>query len=107
MRACVKIRSRRIFGKGENDIPYYLSSYFELVSESGRCVRDDKRGFIPDDSSKILDQLGLDSDTWLDELKGFKSVGYSAVGTVNQLKEYSRKTQRKWIVGIRLQPTLE
>lgn len=95
------------FGKGENDLPYYLSSYFELVSESGRCVRDDKRGFIPDDSIKILDQLGLDSDTWLDELKGFKSVGYSAVGTVNQLKEYSRKTQRKWIVGIRLQPTLE
>jgi len=41
------------------------------------------------------------------ELKGFKSVGFSAVGTVNQLKEYSAKTKRKWTLGIRLKPALE
>src|SRR5690606_6019231 len=95
------------FGKGDNDLPYYLSSYIDLVNETGRCVREDKRGFITYNASKILDQLGLDSDTWLDELKGFKSVGYSAVGTVSQLKEYSKKTQRKWSIGIQLKPALE
>jgi len=95
------------FGKADNDIPYYLSSYIDLVDESGRCVRDDKRGFKSNSSDNILDMIGLDSDTWLDELKGFKSVGYSAVGTVNQLKEYSHKTKRKWSVGIRLKPALE
>ena len=34
------------FGKGENDLPFYLSSYIDLVDETGRCLRDDKRGFI-------------------------------------------------------------
>jgi hypothetical protein len=54
-----------------------------------------------------LTELELNPDTWIDEIKGFKSVGYSAVGTVNQLKEYSQKTKRKWILGLHLKPALE
>ncbi len=41
------------------------------------------------------------------ELKGFKSIGFSAVGTAQQLKEYSMKTKRKWTLGIKLKPALE
>lgn len=95
------------FGKGDNDLPYYLSSYIDLVDETGRCVREDKRGFITNNASKILDQLGLDTDTWLDELKSFKSVGYSAVGTASQLKEFAANTKRSWTLGLRLKPSLE
>jgi len=43
----------------------------------------------------------------LTELKGFKSIGFSAVETASQLKEYSKNTQRKWSVGISLKPALE
>jgi len=39
--------------------------------------------------------LGINPDTWLDELKAFKSVGFTAVGTTNQLKEYSEKNQKE------------
>mgnify|MGYP000569054494 CR=1 FL=1 len=64
----------------------------DLVDESGRCVRDDacmdvgvsreqdaeatKRCFIPKNSTKTINLLGINPDTWLDELKGFKSVGF-------------------------------
>jgi len=41
------------------------------------------------------------------ELKGFKSIGFSAVGTAEQLKEYSKKTKRNWTLGIMLRATLE
>jgi hypothetical protein len=78
-----------------------------MVDETGRVIRDGKKGFISQKLGSALTELELNPDTWLDELKGFKSVGYSAVGTVNQLKEYSIKTKRKWSVGIRLKPALE
>ena len=95
------------FGKGENDLPYYLSSYIDLVDESGRCVRDDKRCFIAHDSARTINQLGISPVTWLDELKGFKSVGFSAVGTAAQLKEFAAKTKTKWKLGFKLNPALE
>ena len=95
------------FGKDEKDLPYYLSSYIDLVDESGRCVRDDKRCFIAHDSAKTIDQLGISSDTWLEELKGFKSVGFTAIGTAAQLKEFSAKTNKQWSLGMILKPALE
>ena len=95
------------FGKDNNDLPFYLSSYIDLVDETGRCLRDDKRGFISESTAKAIDQIGIDPDTWIDELKGFKSIGYSAVGTAAQLKEFSTKTKRKWTLGIQLKPALE
>jgi len=95
------------FGKGDNDLPFYLSSYIDLVDETGRCLRDDKRGFISEKTAKTIDDVGIAPDSWLDELKGFKSIGFSAVGTAEQLKEYSAKTKRKWTLGIHLKPTLE
>src|SRR5690554_6283442 len=95
------------FGKGDNDLPYYLSSYIDMVDETGRVIREDKSGYISHKLGSALTELELNPDTWLDELKGFKSVGFSAVGTVNQLKKYSHKTKRKWTLGLRLKPAIE
>jgi REP element-mobilizing transposase RayT len=95
------------FGKGDNDLPFYLSSYIDLVDETGRCIRGDKRGFISAKSAKVIDEIGIDPESWIDELKGFKSIGFSAVGTAEQLKEYSANTKRKWTLGIKLTPALE
>ncbi len=95
------------FGKGDNDLPFYLSSYISIVDETARCLRDDKRGFISKKTAKAIDEIGINPDTWLDELKGFKSIGFSAVGTTSQLKEFSAKTRRQWTIGITLTPALE
>ncbi len=95
------------FGKADNDLPFYLSCYIDLVDETGRCLREDKRGFISANTAKAIDEIGIDPESWLDELKGFKSIGFSAVGTAKQLKEYSQKTKRNWLLGIKLKPALE
>jgi REP element-mobilizing transposase RayT len=95
------------FGKGDKDLPFYLSSYIDLVDDSGRCFRDDKRGYISAKTAKAIDQIGINPESWIDELKGFKSIGFSAVGTAEQLKEFSAKTGKKWSLGIRLTPALE
>jgi hypothetical protein len=89
--ACVKILSRRIFGKGDDDLPYSLSSYLDLVDYTGRAIVANKRGYIPPELPPILERLNLNPDTWLDELNSFKSIGITAVGTVDQLKDFCKQ----------------
>ena len=80
------------FGKSEKDLPFYPSSYIDLVDETERCLRDDaymdvvvsreqdavatKHGYISKTTSKAIDQTGINPDCWIDELKGFKSIGF-------------------------------
>jgi len=35
-----------------------------------------KRGFISEKTAKAIDEIGIDSNSWIDELKGFKSIGF-------------------------------
>ena len=92
---------------GENEIPYSLGDYCALVDATGRCIVANKRGYIPDDLPDILERLNLNSDTWLDELNQFKTKGHTAVGTVQQLKDFCQSVKKKWRTGIQLNPALE
>ncbi len=92
---------------GDDDIPYSLSLYLELVELTGRAVLETKRGFIPKDLPDILERLNLNPDTWLDELNQFKTSRVTAVGTVSQLKEFCQSVGKKWRTGIQLTPALE
>ena len=94
-------------GLGENEIPYSLGDYCALVDATGRCIVANKRGYIPDDLPDILERLNLNSDTWLDELNQFKTKGHTAVGTVQQLKDFCQSVKKKWRTGIQLNPALE
>lgn len=95
------------FGKTKNDLPFSLSGYLDLVDYSGRAILKNKRGYIPKNIPEILDRLNLEPDTWIDELMGFKSIGFSAVGTVDQLKEFCSSVGKKFAIGYRLYPVLE
>ena len=53
------------FGKGENDLPFSLSAYLDLVDYTGRAIVANKRGFIPDELPPILERLNLNPDTWV------------------------------------------
>ncbi len=94
-------------GFNENDIPYGLGDYCALVDATGRAIIANKRGFIPGDLPDILERLNLNSDTWIDELNQFKTKGHTAVGTVQQLKDFCQSVSKKWRTGIQLNPALE
>lgn len=53
------------FGKSENDLPFYLSSYISLVDETGRCLHDDKHGYISKITAKAIDEIGINPNSWL------------------------------------------
>ncbi|MCF6287797.1 MAG: transposase [Proteobacteria bacterium] len=94
-------------GFGDDDIPFGLGDYCSLVDLTGRAIIANKSGHIPEELPPILNRLNLNSDTWLDELNQFKTKGHTAVGTVQQLKDFCKSVSKKWRTGIQLNPTLE
>ena len=94
-------------GFGEDEIPYTLTDYCALVEVTGRAIISGKKGYIPDDLPDILHRLNLNEMTWLDELNQFKSKGKTAVGTLQQLKDFCKSVRKKWRTGIQLIPSLE
>ena len=45
-------------------IPFALNDYIDLVDWTGRDVRNDKRGFIDEQSPCLISNLGLSEDQW-------------------------------------------
>ncbi|BEE19042.1 transposase [Aeromonas enteropelogenes] len=67
--------------KGEpRSLPYTFSDYLALVDWTGHAIRGDKRGYIPEALSPILQRLQLDSEGWLRQVILFKRNGIRAVG---------------------------
>ncbi len=89
------------------DIPYNLTDYLDLVDSTGRAILANKKGFIPEDLPPILNRLGLDETTWLDELNQFKFQDKKAIGTVQQLKNFIENIKKKIKADISLIPALE
>ena len=81
-------------------ISFSLPDYLELTDWTGRCVRNDKKGFIKAERPKILDQLGLDENSWMETIEGFSSSFHIFIGPEEQLKTICQKQKKKWLRGL-------
>jgi hypothetical protein len=52
-------------------LPIQVEHYLMLLDWTGRELRADKRGAIPDHLAPILDRLGLNRSNWVETLRGF------------------------------------
>ncbi|MBE9549487.1 MAG: transposase [Proteobacteria bacterium] len=95
------------FGQGMSELPYSLSDYIHLVDYTGRAILNNKHGQFPPELSAIAERLGLNPDTWLKEINHFSSKGFTAVGTVEQLRQFCATVGKKWNLGLKLIPALE
>ena len=82
-------------------IPYHLADYFELADWTGRAILEDKMGFIPGETPHILDELGVDTETWADTIGHFGYRFYSHVGPTNKMQKVCERVGKKWMHGIR------
>jgi len=83
-------------GEPDKGIPFKLFDYLALVDWTGRCVRDDKRGFIPADIKPLFDRLSINEKDWLTVINEFNRHFISAAGDKEQLALWTQKTNRKW-----------
>ena len=84
----------------ENPLPYNLCHYLELVDWTGRVVRDDKRGSIPEKLGPILDRLGFDENAWFEGIKLFGKPMYQAIGPANRIRRMAQANQQSWYRGV-------
>jgi len=70
--------------KDQFGILFSLKDYLELVDQTGRIVRDDKKGAIARHLPKIIERLGIDRKTWLNNVTSFEK---------NYRQHFSKKRQ--------------
>ena len=69
-------------------IPFNFLDYFELVNETGKVVKQDKRGFIID-NTPILQRIGINATHWLTLCTEFEKHFKGAASNENTLiKQY-------------------
>jgi hypothetical protein len=82
-------------------LPFHFADYLELVDWTGRAVRADKRGFIPDQVPPILTRLGMEPGSWIETVRHFRRHFFDFVGPAEVLARYGNSMGRSWLRGIR------
>ncbi|MCE0558986.1 transposase, partial [Motilimonas sp. E26] len=82
-----------------HEIPFYFDEYLQLVDWTGRAIRDDKRGYIPANQPKLLHELGIEQDSWLQLVSHFSRSFGIAAGSWEHLTAHSIRAGHCWTRG--------
>ena len=65
-----------------------LKDYIELVELTGRCIREDKAGYIEASELPILERLNITPENWLSLSKDLTRLFHGAIGSPQGITEY-------------------
>ncbi|MCL1127937.1 transposase [Shewanella surugensis] len=74
---------------------FHLKNYLQLVDETGRIIRDDKRGAISESAMPILNRLNIPQENWLQLTTEFSRLFKGPVGRLQELNAYCEHLARK------------
>ena len=72
-------------GRMATAIPFAFDDYLELVDSTGRVIREDKRGYIPGETPRILERLQIDPDQFIATAARMLDLFSTAIGTPEHL----------------------
>ena len=72
-----KVTSRRASNKG--CLPMSLGDYLQLLDWTGRQIRTDKRGAMPQNLESMFERLGISAELWVDCVVNFRRWFRSSV----------------------------
>jgi len=81
-------------------IPMPLLSYLELADATGRAIRTDKPGYIPEHITPILQQIGINPSSFFRVVKNYRNLFKSASGSIAQLRQFNQNFGKKWSKGL-------
>ena len=84
--------ARRASNKG--CLSMTLDQYLKLLDWTGRQIRKDKVGAIPQDCAPILDRLECSAETWMDFVKNFRKRFRNEAGLSKSRQDF-RTTRRE------------
>jgi len=71
------------------------TEYIELVELTGRCIREDKSGYIEENIPEILTRLGITPQSWLTLATQFRQCFHGAIGHVEALSDFCQHQDLK------------
>ena len=80
-------------------LPIETRKYVMLLDWTGRELRRDKRGAIPEDLAPILDRLGVDRSNWVQTVRDFGRMFKQAAGRATSLVSAAPRCSRCWFQG--------
>ena len=84
---------------GVTALPFDLHSYLDLVDVTGRQVVSGKRGAIPANATRLLDELAVSARQWEVLSPEIQAKSLKAIGSLDQLRAYSLATGRRRMIG--------
>ena len=76
-------------------LPFVLNDYIQLVELTGRCIREDKYGYIEQSQAGILTRLNISAENWLILTTQFRKCFHGAVGHKEALTEFCQHQHLK------------
>ncbi len=76
-------------------IAFSLKDYLILVDETGRVIRDDKRGAISSSAATILNRLNIPSTNWVKIVTEFGQLFHGPVGTLQEFSRYCENLNKR------------
>ena len=65
-------------------IPFAFDDYLELVDATDRVIREDKKGYIPGETPRILERLNIDPEQFIATTARMLQQFSTAIGTPEQ-----------------------
>ncbi|MBU2872064.1 transposase [Colwellia sp. E2M01] len=69
-------------------LPFELIDYLQLIELTGKCIREDKAGYIEQHLPNILTRLAISPENWLTLTKSFTKQFHGAVGREIELDQF-------------------
>jgi hypothetical protein len=70
-----------------------------LLDWTGRQLRADKRGAIPDHLAPIMERQALNRSNWVETVRGFGRLFKQAAGRQSSLIDAAARRSRRWFQG--------
>jgi hypothetical protein len=81
-------------------LPFRLTDYLDLVDWSGRILRDDKKGAVPEELPAILQRLQMDARHWCYLNRHFEHPFKHLVGAAHHVRSACEALGLRWAQGI-------
>jgi REP element-mobilizing transposase RayT len=78
----------------DNALPIERSAYLELVDWTGRVIKTNKRGAIPENLVPILTRLNINPTHWYSTVSTFKHAFGHVVGTIVNLDDWRQQKNK-------------
>ena len=76
-------------------LPFELKTYLQLVDWTGRSIRENKPGKIPDNTLPILERLNICAENWLTLTTSFTRSFKNTAGKEQAITAYTNRIKRK------------